>query len=114
MNNDNNQTTRVKKYEDLRNEISKMDDKGQKEKKSSAKRNTISTTTTIPINNNEGIDTEAIEKTAPESKDTKVAAAPIFKSYQTKKIIITSLYILAAVGILCLVIALIVWMVNTL
>jgi len=113
MNKDNNATTRVKKYEDLRKEISLMNEENKKSKNSGSKR-TISITTTIPINNNDGIDTEAITKVAPTSKEVKVTPAPIFKSYQTKKIIVTSLYIVAAIGILCLVIALIVWMVNSL
>jgi cadmium resistance protein CadD (predicted permease) len=112
MNNDNNQTTRVKKYEDLRNEIKNMDESGVKKGKSVKK--TTSATTTIPINNNEGIDTVAINTTVDSKDNKKVETVPIFKSYQTKKIIVTVLYILAALGILCLVIALIIWMVKTL
>ena len=112
MNNDNNQTTRVKKYEDLRNEIKNMDDNVGKKDKSVKK--TTSSMITIPINNSEGIDTTAIDVSSSSEDNKKAEVVPIFKSYQTKKIVVTILYILVALGILCFVIALIIWMVKTL
>lgn len=112
MNNDSNQTTRVKKYEDLRNEIKSMDDNVEKKGKKIKKITT--SMTTIPINNSEGIDTTAIDVSSSNDDNKKAEVVPIFKSYQTKKIVVTILYILAALGILCFVIALIIWMVKTL
>jgi|GEM_PF-2872780 len=86
-----------------------MDDGVVNSKTKPSKKEDVSKTRTIPINNNEGINTEAIEKTAPIDKNTKTVDNPIFKTYRKRKIITTSLYILAALVVLAIVILIIIF-----
>lgn len=113
MKQDNNATTRVKKYSELREDI-----KNSKETSSLGQNKNADflKTKTIPLNNNEAMDTETIEirGSREQCDEKKVKNAEVFKSYQQKKIISIALYILGALVVLVLVILLIVWMINRL
>lgn len=108
-------TTRIAKYNKLREEIKNMPGDGDFDggKAKSAKERAA--TQTIPINNNEMFDTTPlnIEKDK-KSKDSNFKDAPIFKKYQSNKTLLMILYGVLAFVVLCVLIALIVWMAKTL
>jgi len=107
MNKDNNNaTTRIKKYEDLREEISKLDSDSTSFKGEKKNKNNYSSTVTVPINNNDSMETKNIEVVP----NKKTRNAPIFQSYQKKNIIRIALYALAALIVLAIVVWFIVWM----
>lgn len=97
MKNTNEETTRLKKYEDLRKEIQENND-SVKEK--GYKTDTV----TIPINNNYSLDTSSIEsKNEKNSKEAKV-----FRHYKFKKALTICGYGLIALAIIAVVILVIV------
>ncbi len=108
-------TTRVAKYSELREEIKKMPGTTSINKGKGKNEQEYAPTRTIPINNNEMIDTQALDiDEGAESRRKQFKDAPIFKSYQNKKLLITILYCLIGAIILGLLIWLIVWMSKTL
>jgi hypothetical protein len=115
MKQDKDATTRVAKYSELREEIKNMADTTSINKGKSKKDQDYAPTRTIPINNNEMIDTKALDiEEGIESRKKQFKDAPIFKSYQNKKLLITILYCLIGAIVLGLLIWLIVWMSKTL
>lgn len=108
-------TTRVAKYSELREEIRNMPGTTSINKEKGKNKVEYTATTTIPINNNEMIDTQALNiEDGTSSRKKQFKDAPIFRSYQTKKVFITILYCVIGAVILGLLIWLIVWMSKTL
>lgn len=107
-------TTRIAKYSELREEIKNMPGTTSLEKEKGNNKEEYAATRTIPINNNEMIDTQALDINDGASKRKQFKDAPIFKSYQKKKLFVTILFCLIGVVILALLIWLIVWMITSL
>lgn len=115
MKQENDATTRVKKYSELRKDIKNMTDTGSFTTHKGNKDEDYAPTRTIPINNNEMMDTEALDMDDNSNHgDKKFKDAPIFKSYQKKKLFITILYCVAGAIVLGLLIWLIVWIATKL
>lgn len=107
----NDATTRIKKYEELRKDITSMEETSLENSKKSKQ---YTSTITIPINNNDSIETENIEKIddLKKSKNVRFKEAEVYSAYKRKKIITMAIYIAIALAILTLVVWLIVFMVN--
>ena len=107
-------TTRIAKYSELREEIKNMPGTTSIDKEKGKNKEEYAATRTIPINNNEMIETQALDINDGSNKRKQFKDAPIFKSYQNKKLLITILYCLIGAVILGLLIWLIVWMSRSL